>query len=70
MGTELLELFPGSSKLMKPLFKTEEAYQKFRREFHEEMAPALEEFARKYAESVRDSMRRPVNSPAQRLQRK
>ncbi len=71
MQAELYELFPGSSKLMKDLFETEEAYPKFRREFHDEMAPALREIARKHAESERDSMRRgPIASFAQRILRR
>lgn len=39
-----LELIPNQKEKMKPFFESEEAYQKFRRSFAEEMKPALERF--------------------------
>lgn len=51
-----LELFPGSSALGKPVFKTYEESERFYRSFYEEMKPLLDEQAERRARSHREAM--------------
>ncbi len=42
MSDRKLELIPDVKEISKPLFDTEEAYQKFRSSYYEEMKPELD----------------------------
>jgi hypothetical protein len=58
---EDLEIFEGSSKLLKPAFASPAEYEKFRQEFYETMKPELERLRLARIRSEHESMFRRVN---------
>ena len=69
MATKFLELFPGSSKIAKSAFESDDAYQKFRQEFSECLVPALREFDRMRAAGI-TGRRNPAITPIVRMLRR